>query len=280
MSYCSVGDLRRFLQFTPIRVTDEKIGVGDGVTKEFHTLFKPIVDPDYDGVVIDDVEVKVGGLPVQVSSVDCDEGCISLLEPPPPGLDVTASYSWHPVSDHELKVAIDAAEGEIDSECGRSFKESLHEERVYLSHGNTISLLNTPVIRIESIIVESHNGEVLEELKPSMYECYPELGVIRLKKYCAGVVLPPWYVPTAFYVRVRYLSGYSEVPGIVKQAALLLSSYHVLSRISMLYTTEPEYQGRISMVFKKPGEIFSRLEFLRKEVERIKKNLPRQVKVL
>lgn len=279
MNYCSIGDLRRYLQFTPIRVNDDIVGVGDGVKKVFHTSFRPIVDPDYDGEVGDDIEVRVGGEVFQVSSIDYDEGCITLSEPPATGLEVRVSYSWHPVSDHELKIAIEAAEAEIDSECGRSFKESLHEERIYLSHGNTISLLNAPIIKVESVIIESSSGEVIEELKPSMYECYPELGVIRLKKYYAGVVSPPWYIHSTFYVRVRYVSGYSEVPGIVKQAALLLSSYHVLSRISMLYTTEPEYQGRLSVVFKKPGEIFSRLEFLRSEVDRIKKQLPRQVKV-
>jgi hypothetical protein len=280
MNYCSIEDLRRYLQFTPIKVNNDRIGVGDGVNTRFYTSYKPIIDPDYDGVVRDDVEVKVNGEVFQVLNVDSEEGCITLLDPPPTGLDVSASYSWHPVSDHELKVAIEAAEAEIDAECGRSFKESLREERIYLSYGNIITLQNTPVIRVESVIIESLSGEVIEELQPSMYECYSEPGVIRLKTYYAGKVSPPWYTPSTFYVRVRYLSGYSEIPGIVKQAALLLSSYHILSKISILYTTEPEYQGRISVVFKKPSEIFSRLEFLRGEVERIKKQLPKQIKVL
>lgn len=280
MNYCSIQDLRLYLQFTPIKIENDRIGIGDGVNTKFYTSYKPVVDPDYDEVVNDDVEVKVDGQVFQVLEVDCEEGCIYLVEPPPPGAQVLSSYSWHPISDQELRVAIEAAEAEIEAECGRSFKESFHEEIILLSHGNTLTLLNSPVIRVESVTIESLSGEVIEELQPSKYECYTDIGLIRLKTYYAGKPSPPWFTPSTFYVRIRYVAGYREVPGIVKQAALLLSSYHILSKISILYTTEPEYQGKISIVFKKPGEVFSRLEFLRNEIERIKKQLPKQVKVL
>ena len=78
---------------------------------------------------------------------------------------------------------------------------------------------------------------------------------------------------------MRYVSGYQVIPEIVKQAATILAAYHVLNKINALLTAEPEYQGKIAIVFKSPRELTERLAFLREEVERLKRMLPRAMGV-
>ena len=276
MKYATVRDLRGYLQFLPIKITDESLGIGDGVKKVFFTTYKPIVDFDYDNQIVDDVEVKVNGTPVVVQAVDELTGRIELQTAPPLNAGVTATYYWHPFSDSELKQAIETAEAEIDNECGRSFEKKEYVEKITMTRGNKFMVANTPLHSITYIKILGVMGDIIETLSVNDYT-YSETGIVELKKYYAGIPIKPWYLPLQFTVEIKYLGGYDTIPGIVSHATLLIASYQLLLKISHLMTIEPEYQGKVALAFKKPEEIVDRLEYLRSEIENIKRRLPHRV---
>ena len=276
MKYASVKDLRSYLGFYPIKVEGELLGRGDGSTRAFYTQYKPLVDFDYDGQIIDDVVVKVDGSPAEVEAVDELTGRIMLVEAPPQGAQVVVDYYWHPFGDRELQAAIEAAEAEIDNECGRSFEKKEHVERFLLTRGNKFAVTNTPLISVSYIRIYTPGLEFIEELPPSDYIFSPN-GIIELKKYYAGVPVKPWYLPLQILIEVKYVGGYDPIPAIVSHTATLIAAYHLLLKISSLMATEPEYQGKVALAFRKPEEITKRLEYLKAEIEDLKRKLPHRV---
>ena len=71
-----------------------------------------------------------------------------------------------------------------------------------------------------------------------------------------------------------------NLANILKQATILIASYQLLTKIAHLITSAPDYQGKVSVAFKKPRELTERLEFLRSEVERVKSKLPHAIGVV
>lgn len=279
MKYASIRDLRVYLQFYPIKVEGEVLGVADGDNAVFHTASRPIVDPDYDGRIIDDVAVRVDGEPADISDIDPEVGRIVLRRPPPVGSKITCDYYWHPLGDQEISRAIEAAEHDIDNQCGRSFEVRTVSERIYVPLGNRFTVSYTPLLRVLSLEIEGPSGEVVERLGPGDY-VFQEDGLVILKRHCAGVPSPPWYLPSRFHVRITYEGGYAAIPGIVSQATVLLSSYYLLSKLSFMLTSEPEYQGKVAVAFKRAEDLTRRLEILRAEVERMIVRLPKRVAVV
>lgn len=282
MKYASIKDLRTYLGFHPIKVEDEWLsGDVDGSNREFYTQNKPLVDFDYDGEVIDDVKVLVDGSEATIESIDKETGKIVLASAPASGSTVAATYYWHPFGDSELQMAIEAAESEIDNECGRNFEAQERTERILMTRGNIFHVSYPPIISISEIAVESISGETIKTLGSDDYQVLDsETGMIRLKEYYAGLTSPPWYLPSRFYVKITYTGGYQTIPSIVKQATILIASYHLLTKIAHLITAEPEYQGKIAVAFKKPSDLTDRLEFLRSEIERVKARLPHAIEVV
>jgi len=281
MKYASIKDLRTYLGFHPIKVENESLqGVVDGSNREFYTQNKPLVDFDYDGEVIDDVKVLVNGAEVTIESIDEEMGKIVLASAPEAGSTVVATYYWHPFGDSELQMIIEAAESEIDNECGRSFEAQERTERILMTRGNVFHVSYTPIISISEVVIEDISGEEIETLSSDKYEILVAgSGLVRLKEYYAGLTSPPWYLPSRFYVKITYTGGYQTIPSIIKQATILIASYHLLTKIAHLVTTEPDYRGKISVAFKKPQELTERLEYLRTEIERVKSKLPHAIGV-
>ena len=282
MKYVSIKDLRSYLGFHPIKVENQALqGVADGFNREFYTQNKPLVDFDYDGEIIDDVRVLVNGAEAAVESIDEEMGKIVLASAPSSGSTVEATYYWHPFGDSELRMAVEAAEAEIDNECGREFEAQERTERILMTRGNVFHVSYTPLVSVSEIVIENVAGEVVARLNPNEYQVISsDSGLIRLKNYYAGLTSPPWYLPSRFYVKITYTGGYQTIPGIVKQATILIAAYHLLTKIAHLVTSEPEYQGKIAVAFKKPEELTNRLEYLRSEIERIKSKLPHAVEVI
>lgn len=278
MKYARVKDVRIFLGFYPIKVVDEiPDGEVSGNNKIFYTKNKPLVDGDFDENI--DVEAKVNGEKVDVT-FDAGTGTLIFSSPPPAGAEIHVSYFWHPFSDEEIRQAIETAEIDIDNECGRSFEEKVVEEEIYMTTGNVLFLTHTPVAEIYEISIKNTQGEVVEFLSSSKYSLEPKTGRIMLFDWLAGMPVPPWYLPLKFYVYVRYRGGYKEPPALIKQITILTASKILLSKIAYMLTTEPEYQGKIAVAFKKPDEIVERFEALEAEIEKLKTKLPRRVSVI
>lgn len=277
MSYISLRELRIYTGFHPIKVENEAlIGPVDGVNTVFYTVNKPVVDFDYDGAVVDDVVAKVNGSPVAVASIDPERGMLTLASPPPSGSAVTADYYWHPFGDGELTQAIEAAEAEIHAVTGQRFSQQTYTERFYVTYGNEVQLTHRPVTSVYLVRVEDAAGNG-EDLASSDYVVDTSAGVVRLRKHFAGVIRPPWYTVSQFYVTVTYTAGYASIPNNIKLAALKLATYHLLQKTVTEIESEPEYQGKLVLVFKKPEDLLARLEQLRVECERVKALLPRRV---
>jgi len=276
MKYASIKDLRSYLGFHPIGVKGELLGSGDGSTRTFYTKYKPLVDFDYDGQILDDVTAKIDGEPAAIEAIDEATGKIVLQDAPSGGSQITVDYYWHPFGDRELQSVIEAAEAEIDNECARSFEKREYVERFLLTRGNTFAVGNTPLIEVKYIKVYTVGRELVEELKPGDYIFSPN-GIVELKKYCAGVPVKPWYLPLQLLIEIKYVGGYDPIPAIVSHTTILIAAYRLLLKISSLMATEPEYQDKITLAFKKPEEITKRLEYLRTEIENAKRILPHRV---
>jgi len=280
MKYLTLKEVRVFLGLLPIKVTDETLeGVVDGVNKIFYTKNKPIVDFDYDGQVIDDVSVKVNNVQASVSSLDVLTGKIELESPPAQESTITVDYYWHPFSDEELKNIIESVEDEIDNYCGRSFEQKTVRENILLTTGNVVHVSRPPIMSIISIKLYGMFGEPITTLTNDDYIVFNDEGKILLKKYQAGVPVPPWYIPSRFYVEIEYVSG-GNIPKIVKEATKIGVSLKILEKIGHMLTTQPEYQGKISVAFKTTKEVLERVESLRSEFEKIKSQLPRRVEIV
>jgi len=271
----TIRDIRAHNAWLPIKVT------GDSLTRINDTTFQsgkhPIVDFDYDGQIIDDVEVYVNGAPATIQSLDADRGIIVLSAAPPSGATVTANYFFHPISDGEISVAIAAAEAEIEAITGFKYSSESRTERHKVLTGNEFQT-NAPIISVQSIKIYSE-GNVLLDSNPSYEVLNSELGIVRINNYRAGVLTRPYFLPFIFEVEITYIAGTPTVPDWVKHAAVSIATYNILVRLSSLLVLQEDYT-QISLTFKSPEELVKRLQVLKEEIENIKRRLPKKGAVI
>lgn len=240
----------------------------------FQTSRKPIVDEDGDEVIVDDVVVYVEGEAVEPSFIDPDKGVVGLETPPAGNALVTADYSWHPVGDGEIALAIEAAEDEIESATGIRFYPHEKVERLKIHRGSEFSL-SEPVISVQSLKVYDAGGRLVDG--QAGYEVVShETGLLRLKNYSAGTPTPPWYLTAPLEVEARYVAGFSETPPQVRKTALLIATYWILARVARQVGFSEDYGGVVAAAFTS-DDIGERLSILRGEIERLKAGLPKRV---
>ena len=267
----SVSDIRAYNGWHPIKVT------GDSLTKINDTTFQtskyPIVDFDYDDDVTDDVEVYVNGQAAQIQSVDAERGLITLASAPPSDATVTASYFFHPISDTEIKLAIAAAEAEIEAITGFKYSSETRTERHKILSGNEFQT-NAPIISVSSIKIYSEGGTLIDS-DPDYEVLNSELGIVRINDYRAGVLTKPYFLPFIYEVEITYLAGAQQVPDWVKHAVIKIATYNILLKLSSLMVLQEDYT-QISLTFKSPEEFVKRLQHLKEEVEHIRQTLPKR----
>jgi len=263
MPYATIQEIRTFNNWHPFETTEKLTKIA---SKTYRTSKKPLVDYDYDGQIVDDITISEGYV---IESVDANRGIITLTNDP--STDVTATYYWHPIGDFEIDLAIKSASTEIESLTGTKYTPHTTIEHHKLYFGEYL-YLSEPIISIESITDES--GRILH---PDEYEVIdPKNGVVKFKKIFAGLSAPPWYLPTVYSFKVVYQAGYEEIPSIIKHAVILIATYNILIRIARQITFTEDYSG-ISIGFKSPEELNTRIKLLADEIERIKMHLPRRV---
>ena len=272
MHYITVKDVRIYNAWYPMKVSEEPVErISDDT---FRVSKRPIVDEDFDGVVEDDVIVKVDGNTAGVQRVDKERGEIILTSPAPQGSVVTATYYWHPVGDEEIGIAIETAEAEIEAITGIRFTQHVVTERVKLLSGQEV-YLSQPIIGIEYVKLYNMQG-VLVDSSPSYEVVDSENGVVRIHGYRAGSSPPPWYLPSSFEVEVRYQAGYTKAPEDVRHASIVLATYWLLVRLCGQLVFGEDYGGLTSIGFKSE-EVIQRIKSLRNEVSRLLNTLPRRV---
>lgn len=271
--YASIRDIRVFNDWLPLRVEAERpLLVGDSVLR---LSKRPVVDYDFDGSVLDDVEIRLDGSEAAVASLDAERGLVALAEPVPQGSVVTASYYWHPVSDSEIVLAVSKASAEVELVTGRRYVPYRATERVVLSEGSRVKLRDR-VLAVERVWVYDPGGELIDPSPEYVVED-AEQGVIRLRRYSAGSPAGPLFLPSSFEVEVTYLTGYSETPQHIRQYTILAATYEVLLRFQRMLQVEGSY-GDAALVVKAPEGLRERLEYLRGEIERFRELLPKPVR--
>ncbi|MEM0445554.1 MAG: hypothetical protein QXW60_05335 [Nitrososphaerota archaeon] len=271
--YASIRDIRVYNEWLPIRVEAEKPAAVNGTVLQLSK--RPIVDYDFDGSVLDDVEVFVDGARVSPASVDADRGLVALAEPAPQGAEVSVSYFWHPIPDSEIELAISKASAEVELATGRRFTRYLSVERVVLGEGSRVKL-GDRIVQVESVKVYDSGGELIDPAAEFIVED-AEQGVIRLRRYIAGTPTGPLYLPSVIEVEVTYVAGYAETPQHIRQYTILAATYEVLLRFQRLLQVERSY-GEAALVVRAPEGLRERLEYLRDEVERFRRLLPKPVR--
>ncbi|MCS7145335.1 MAG: hypothetical protein RMJ28_06960 [Nitrososphaerota archaeon] len=271
--YASVRDIRVYNEWLPVRVEAERPElVGTSVLRLSR---RPLVDGDFDGSVLDDVEVSVDGADVEAVSVDAERGLVALAEPVPAGSEVSANYFWHPVSDSEIRLAVAKASAEVELVTGRRYQAYRAAERVLLNEGSRVRLRDR-ILAVESVRVYDSGGELIDDAPEFVVED-AEQGLLRLRQYAAGSPSGPLFLPTNFEVEVTYMTGYTETPEHIKQYTILAASYEVLLRFQRMLQVEGSY-GEVALVVKSPEGLRERLEYLREEIERFRRLLPKPVR--
>ncbi|MEM4591757.1 MAG: hypothetical protein QW555_08015 [Nitrososphaerota archaeon] len=272
MAYTGVRDIRVYNAWLPIQVS------GDSLTRRTDTVFQtsyfPVVDFDFDGQILDDITVYVNGSQVDVASLDAERGLITLINAPPNGATVTTDYYWHPISDSEIGLAISGAEAEIELLTGFKYSSETVTERHILFFGNEFRT-RKPIINVNEVKIYSILGTLIDT-QPQYIVVDNVLGLVRILNYRAGIPTRPYFLPAAYEVEITYQAGYSSVPDYIKNAVILFATYQILLKFQRLITFEKDYT-QISLTFKSPEEFARRLEFIRQEIERVKKQLPKRV---
>jgi len=134
-NYVTLQEVREQAGFQ-FKETGESLGNGDGSTVEFTVGHKPIVDRDFDDDIdADDVVVYASGSPVTVSSVDSDDGKVTLQTAPTDGSPITIDYDWSSVKDEVVQRYLDEAHDLILSKLAEVYALPLSETP------NTIKLI-------------------------------------------------------------------------------------------------------------------------------------------
>lgn len=100
MSYASVQAIRESAGLLSRSENETPSGTIDGSNKSFTVKRRPIVDSDYDDdVTVADVQARVNGSAVVVTSVDAKTGVFVLETAPTAGQKVTVDYRFSPLTD-------------------------------------------------------------------------------------------------------------------------------------------------------------------------------------
>jgi len=209
----------------------------------------------------------------QIQSIDAERGLITLASAPPPDATVTANYFFHPISDMEIKLAIAAAEAEIEAITGFKYTSEIKTERHKILSGNEFQT-EAPIISVSSVKIYSEGGRLIDP-DPDYEVLNPQLGIVRINNYRAGILVKPYFLPFIFEVEITYLAGAQEVPDWVKHAVIKIATYNILLRLSSLIVLQEDYT-QISLAFKSPDEFVKRLQLLKEEVDSIRQTLPRR----
>lgn len=273
MALVTVGNVREALGLMPLEVLDESLGIGDGSTKNFATKQRPIVDCDGDGVIKDDVFVKVDGTPVEVDAVIPDVGIITLKTAPDKDAEVTAKYYWSPVSDNEIGKAIASAVSDAEAETAMSIeevKDDVWEDVLY--DGDTILLPDYPITKVSKVEVEG--AETTDYT-------FDEYGNLTLTNYMAGEPIAPYWEPTQYKVKVTYDHGWTSatVPGNVYNFILCSAKLTCLRALDRKLAITPEYQETVLIEFKEKN-LGPRIGDLEAEVKGLKEKLPKAVELV
>lgn len=271
--YASVRDIRVYNEWLPIRVEAERPAAISGTVLQLSK--RPVVDYDFDGSVLDDVDILVDGAHVSPVSIDAERGLVALAEQIHQGAEVAASYYWHPVSDSEIELAVSKASAEVELVTGRRFTRYAAVERVVLSGGSRVKLRDR-IVSVESVRVYDSEGGLIDASAEFVVED-EEQGVIRLKRYAAGVPAGPLFLPSVLEVEVSFTAGYAETPEHIKQYTILAATYEVLLRFQRILQVERSY-GEAALVVRAPEGLRERLEYLREEIERFRRMLPKPVR--
>ncbi|MEM1937954.1 MAG: hypothetical protein QXX49_07470 [Candidatus Caldarchaeum sp.] len=271
MRYVSIRDVRIHNGWQPIEVQKQLLKRVDDT--HYQTAFKPLVDADWDGTLMDDVAVFLNGDRIEPEAIDPDQGIISIYPPPSEDARVESSYFWHPIGDAEVQLAVEAAEAEVEALTGTVFKPHPRVERVVVRRGRAFNL-SEPVLQLLSVKIYDAAGNMLDD-DAEAEVVDPQTGLVRLA-VSAGEPQPPWYLTHPLEVEAVYQAGYSETPSTVKQAVLTLASYYVLARLQRSLSFAESYGG-VVVAGVAWDDLESRLSYLREEVERVRKALPRRV---
>ncbi|MEO0157982.1 MAG: hypothetical protein ABIM59_04555 [candidate division WOR-3 bacterium] len=257
----------------PIRVEAEQPeSVGSTVLR---LSKRPVVDYDFDDSVLDDVEVYVDGAAASVASVDAERGLVALSEPVSTNSQVAVNYYWHPISDAEIRLAIAKASAEVELVAGRRFARYRTVERLILTEGSRVRLRDR-VVSVDWVRVYDAAGELVDDSAEYVVED-AEQGVLRLKRYSARDIAGPFFLPNILEVEVSYTAGYPETPEHIKQYTILAATYEVLLRFQRMLRVERSYD-EVALVVKSTEGLGERLAYLREEIERFRKLLPKPVR--
>ncbi|MEM4281508.1 MAG: hypothetical protein QW470_06225 [Candidatus Caldarchaeum sp.] len=271
MRYVSIRDVRVYNGWQPIEAIRQPLRRIDETN--YRTPHRPLVDADWDGTIIDDVETYLDGEIIEPEAIDPDQGIISIYPPPSENARVEASYSWHPVGDGEITLAVEAAEAEVEALTGTIYAPHPRIERITLHRGSLINL-SEPALNLLSVrIYDSAGNLVMDNADADILD--HQAGLVRLR-HSAGEPRPPWYLSHPLTVEVVYQAGYQQPPPTVRQAILTLASYWVLTRFQRSLSFAADYGGAVVAGFTSE-ELESRLRQLREKVENVKRALPRRV---
>ncbi|MEM4151500.1 MAG: hypothetical protein QW663_02185, partial [Nitrososphaerota archaeon] len=84
-------------------------------------------------------------------------------------------------------------------------------------------------------------------------------------------------LPNILEVEVSYTAGYPETPEHIKQYTILAATYEVLLRFQRMLRVERSYD-EVALVVKSTEGLGERLAYLREEIERFRKLLPKPVR--
>jgi hypothetical protein len=271
--YATVRDIRVHNDWMPVRVESEE--PSRPRSRILQLSKRPIVDGDFDGSVLGDIEVLVDGARIGPESVDAETGLVVLPEDPPAGSSIAVSYYWHPISDREIGLALAKAAAEVELVTGRRFGPYRARERVVLTSGSIVRL-GDRVVEVESVKIYTLDGQLLDSA--AGFELIdPENGLLRIKGYEAGRPSGPFFIPSALEVEVTYTAGYTETPDYIRQYTIMAATLEVLLRFQRMLSVERSY-GDLVLVVKAPGGLGERIEQLRAELERFREILPKPVR--
>jgi hypothetical protein len=115
MSYASVQAIRESAGLLSRSENETPNGTVDGSNKSFTVKRRPIVDSDYDDdVTVSDVQARVNGSSVVVSSVDATTGVFVLAAAPTAGQKVTVDYRFSPLTDDYVSGKQQEADSWVD----------------------------------------------------------------------------------------------------------------------------------------------------------------------
>lgn len=124
--------------------------------------------------------------------------------------------------DTQLQLALDAAEGLIDSYCGRRFVQVASASRIYDGSG-TSALIVDDLLSV-TIVQLDEDADGIFEVSVTDYDLAPQNAAADGRPYTWLVRRNGIWRAASAYVRVTGTWGWSAVPPQVKQATLVQAS--------------------------------------------------------